>query len=160
MVDYFLKIDTVPGDSHDVHHRDEIEVISFSWGETNAGLPSGAGGSGAGQGKVHIEDFHFTALTGSASPKLMLLCANGKHVKSAVLVARRPGKTQQEYFKLTFADLMVTSYHVSASTGDVPLDEVTLRFAKIQIDYRPEKATGALGAAVHAGWDVKLNKEF
>ena len=156
MVDYFLKIDSVPGDSHDAHHRDEIDVISFSWGETNIGSSS----SGGGAGKVQVEDFHFTTLTGSASPKLMLLCANGKHVKSAVLVARRQGKSQQEYFKLTFTDVMVTSYHVGGSTGDVPLDQVSLRFSKVQIDYRPEKATGALGAVVHAGWDVKLNKEI
>ena len=53
----------------------------------------------------------------------------------------------------------MSAYHLSASTGDVPMDEVSLRFAKVQIDYKPQKATGALGTAVHAGWDVKLNKE-
>ncbi len=159
MVDYFLKIDTVPGDSHDAHHPNEIDVISFSWGETSSAPPPGSAG-GAAAGKVQIEDFHFTALTGTASPKLMLLCANGKHVKSAVLAGRRAGNAQQEYFKLTFTDVIVTAYHVSASAGDVPLDEVSLRFGKVQIDYRPQKATGALGVAVHAGWDVKQNKEF
>jgi type VI secretion system secreted protein Hcp len=155
MGDYFLKMDTVPGDSHDAHHHDEIEVIAFAWGETNAGPTTGTGSAA---GKVHVEDFNFTALTGSASPKLMLLCANGKHVTSAVLAARRAGTAQQEYFKLTFNDVTVTSYHVSATDGDVPLDEVSLRFAKVQIDYRPQKVTGVLGTAIHAGWDVKLNK--
>ncbi len=158
MGDYFLKIDTVPGDSQDAHHPDEIEVIAFSWGETNAGPP--ATGTGSGSGKVHIEDFNFSAFTGSASPKLMLLCANGKHVTKAVLAARRTGSAQPEYFKLTFTDVTVTSYHVSGTEGDVPVDDVSLRFAKIQIDYRPQKATGALAAAIHAGWDVKQNKEL
>jgi type VI secretion system secreted protein Hcp len=158
MVDYFLKIDSVPGDSHDAHHPGEIDVIAFSWGETN-NTPL-TGGTGAGVGRVQIEDFHFTSLTGSASPKLMVLCANGKHVTSAVLVARRPGRTQQEYLKLTFTDVTVTAYHVSGSDGDVPLDEVSLRFSKVQIDFRPQKATGALGTAIHGGWDVKQNKEI
>ena len=157
MVDYFLKIDTVPGDSHDAHHPNEIEVVSFSWGESNL-APLSA--SGAGAGKVQIEDFHFAAVTSSASPKLMLLCANGKHVASAVLVARHPGSSQQEYLKVTLNDVTIASYHVSASSGDVPLDEVSLRFSKFQIDYRSQKATGALGAAVHAGWDVKLSKQI
>jgi len=156
MVDYFLKIDGVAGDSHDAHHRDEIDVIAFSWGETNSG--SSSSGTGAGAGRVHMEDFHFTALTGSASPKLMLLCANGKHVVSAVLVARRPGNSLQEYLKITLSDIEVSAYHISGSEGDVPLDEVSLRFAKFQIDYKPQKATGALGAAIHGGWDVKVNK--
>jgi type VI secretion system secreted protein Hcp len=155
MVDYFLKIDTVPGDSHDAHHPNEIEVVSYSWGESNS---SPMTASGTGVGKVHIEEFHFVAVTSSASPKLMLLCANGKHVASAVLVARRPGSSQQEYLKVTLNDVTVAAYHVSASSGEVPLDEVSLRCSKFQIEYRPQKATGALGAAVHAGWDVKQNK--
>jgi type VI secretion system secreted protein Hcp len=158
MVDYFLKLDTVPGDSHDAHHPGEIDVISFSWGESNIGSPGGGGGAGG--GRVDVEDFHFTTLTGSASPKLMVLCANGKHVQTAVMVARRPGNSQQEYLKLTFTDLTVTAYHVSGSTGDVPVDEVSLRFARIQIDYRPQKPNGSLGSAIHGGWDVKQNKEI
>lgn len=132
--------------------------MAFSWGETNLG--SIGVGTGAGGGKVAIEDLHFTALSGIASPRLMLLGANGKHVKSAVLVARRAGGGQQDYFKLTFSDVTVTAYHVGASAGNVPVDEVSVKFAKVQVDYRPQKATGALGVALHAGWDVKLNKEF
>ncbi len=130
-------------------------MVSFSWGESNVAPPAASGG---GAGKVHIEDLHFTAVTSSASPKLMLLCANGKHVASAVLVAHRPGSSQQGYLTVTLNDVMVTAYHISASSGDVPLDEVSLQFSKVQIDYRPQKATGALGAAVHAGWDVRMNK--
>jgi type VI secretion system secreted protein Hcp len=156
MVDYFLKIDTVPGDSHDAHHPDEIDVIAFSWGETNA---SSSSGTGTGVGRVQVDDFHFSALTGSASPKLMLLCANGKHVPGAVLVARRPGN-QQEFLKLTFNDVTVSAYNVSGSAGDVPLDEVSLRFSRVQIDYRPQKPNGSLGAAIHGGWDVKQNKQI
>ena len=33
-VDYFLKIDGVDGESGDDKHKGEIEVESFSWGET------------------------------------------------------------------------------------------------------------------------------
>ena len=156
MVDYFLKMDGVAGDSHDAHHRDEIEVLSFSWGESNLSAPSS--GTGGGAGRVEMEDFHFTTLTGSASPKLMLLCANGRHVVSAVLVVRRPGPSLQEFLKLTFSDVTVSSYRIGGSTGDVPVDQVSLRFGKVQIDLKPLKATGALGAAIHGGWDVKLNK--
>ena len=45
MADYFLKIDSVPGESLDARHHDEIEVLSYSWGETNAGpMSAGSGG--------------------------------------------------------------------------------------------------------------------
>jgi len=157
MVDYFLKIDSVPGESHDSHHPDEIPVTAFAWGETSGATPAS---SGHGAGKDQMEAFHFAAVTSKASPKLMLLCANGKHVKSAVLVARRSGPANQEYLKITLTDVMVSSYEVAGSSGDVTVDEVSLSFAKVSIDYKPQNANGSLGAVVHAGWDLLQNKEF
>ena len=157
MADYFLKIDGIAGESLDARHRDEIEVLAFSWGESHPGTPSpGAAISG---GKVMIEPFNFTTLVSSASPKLMLLGANGNSVKNAVFVARRAGATQNEYLKVTMHDVTVAAYHLGGDDGDVPVEEISLRFSKVTVDYRPQKPTGALGAAIHMGWDVKNNKE-
>ena len=158
MVDYFLKLDSVPGESHDAHHPDEIPVTAFAWGETNGGAAPAGGGGGV--GKVHMQPFQFTAVTSKASPKLMVLCANGKHLKTAVLVARRPGPANQEYLKMTFTDVTVSSYQIAATSSGVPVDEVALNFAKVQIDYKPQNANGSLGAVVHGGWDLVQHKEF
>ena len=86
--DYFLKIDGIPGESLDAKHKDEIEVLSWSWGETNE--PPPASGGGAGSGKVAMTDLHVSADLARASPQLLLACASGKHIKSASSpVARR-----------------------------------------------------------------------
>ena len=160
MVDYFLKIDSVAGESHDVHHPDEIELTSFSWGEATSGSLVGGGGGGGTAGKIHMQDLHFSAINSKASPKLMVLCANGKHLKTAVLTARRGGGAQQEFLKLTFTDVTISSYNISGTETIVPTDQVSLNFAKVQIDYKPQNANGSLGATVHGGWDVLLSKEF
>src|SRR4051812_32883557 len=39
MADYYLKIDGVAGESLDERHRDEIEVLAFSWGESHPVRP-------------------------------------------------------------------------------------------------------------------------
>ena len=31
-VDYFLKVDGIPGESVDAKHKGEIDVLAFSWG--------------------------------------------------------------------------------------------------------------------------------
>ena len=36
-VDYFLKLDGIPGESVDSKHKDEIDIMSFSFGETQTG---------------------------------------------------------------------------------------------------------------------------
>ena len=60
-VDNFLKIDGVDGESTDDTHKAEIEVLSWTFGGSNAG--SFDSNSGGGTGKVSLQDFTFTAYT-------------------------------------------------------------------------------------------------
>jgi type VI secretion system secreted protein Hcp len=66
-----------------------------------------------------MQDFHFTVFHGVASPKLMLACATGQHIPSAVLTARKAGKDQQEYMKVSFYDLLISSFQTGGSSGSV-----------------------------------------
>ena len=108
-----------------------------------------------------MQDFHFVMKVNKASPKLMLACANGEHIKKAVLTCRKAGKDQQEFLKVTLSDLLVSSYQTGGSGhGDiVPIDQISLNFSKIEIEYKEQKADGTLGGTVKAGWDVKANKK-
>jgi type VI secretion system secreted protein Hcp len=111
---------------------------------------------------VSLRDFHFTMMINKASPKLMLACATGEHLKKAVLVCRKAGKDQQEFLKVTLTDCLVSSYQTgtgnSANGSVIPFEHITLNFAKIEKEYREQKADGSLGGAVKAGYDVKQNK--
>lgn len=157
--DYFLKLDNIAGESQDSKHKGEIQLESWSWGATNAGTFGAGGGGGA--GKVSMQDFHFTMPINSASPKLMLACSTGEHIKTATLTARKAGGEQQEYFKITFSEILVSSYQIGGSAhGDVaPLDQISLAFSKIEYEYKPQKADGSLDAATKVGYDLKLNKK-
>ncbi len=159
VVDYFLKIDGIEGESADEKHKAEIDVLTWNWAEHQAGTMQYGGGGGA--GKVQMQDFSFTMRTCKASPKLLLACANGEHIKNATLVARKAGKDQQEYLKIKFSDLLVSSYSTGGvAEGDiVPIDSISLNFAKIEYEYKEQKADGSLGGAVTAGYDLKLNKK-
>ena len=157
-VDYFLRIEGIDGESTDDKHKDEIDVLSWSWGETNVGTHSGRGGGGA--GKVQMQDFNFVMSCNKATPKLMLACAAGQHIPKAVLACRKAGGEQQEYLKITFSDLLISSYQMGGSSGDVvPVDQVSLNYSKIEFEYKPQKETGELGSPIKAGWDVKANKK-
>jgi type VI secretion system secreted protein Hcp len=157
-VDYFLKIDGIPGESTDAKHTGEIDLEAFSWGATNAGAPPG--GPGGGSGKVSLQDFHFTTRVNKASPQLFLACATGKHIKQAILTARKAGKAQQEFLVYKFTEVLITSYQIAGSeAGDeLPMDQISFDFARIDYEYRPQKPDGSLGPPVKAGWDVKANK--
>lgn len=157
-VDYFLKIDGIQGESQDAKHKDEIQLESWSFGETQGGTMAFGGGGGA--GKVKMQDFNFIMKHNKASPKLFLACASGEHIKSALLTCRKAGKEQQEFMKVTMTDVLVSSYQTGGSgSGDVlPMDQISLNFAKIEIEYKPQKPDGTLDAPVKAGYDLKANK--
>ena len=159
-IEYFLRIEGVPGESLDAKHKGEIDVESWGWGEANPVSPGGAG-SGAGAGKVQVQDFNFTARVSKASPNLMLACASGKHFKSAVLTARKSGKPQLEFLTFSLSDVLVSSYQAAGVEGEVvPSDSASLNFSKIQVEYKQQNPDGSLGASIKAGWDVKQNKQF
>lgn len=153
-VDYFLKIDGIEGESEDAKHGKEIEVLQWNWGESQSG--SMAHGTGGGAGKVSMQDFHFTMKANKASPKLFLACANGEHIKSAILTCRKAGKEQQEFLKWTFSDLLVSSYQTGGNSNDlIPLDQISFNFTKIETSYKVQNADGTLGAEFKAGYDLK-----
>jgi type VI secretion system secreted protein Hcp len=157
-VDYFLKIDGIQGESRDAKHKGEIDLESFSWGETAGAAAPGSGGGG-GAGKVHMDDLHVVMKLNKASPLLFLACATGQHLKQAILTARKAGKAQLEFLVFKFTDLLVSSYHTSGSTDVEPTDQVAFNFGRIDVEYRPQSPDGSPGPPVKAGWDVKANKK-
>jgi type VI secretion system secreted protein Hcp len=156
-VDYYLKLDGIEGESHDSKHKGWIDIQSFSWGATQSGHAPGGGSSA---GKVAVTDLMLMAYQCKASPKVMVACANGDHVKSAIIEAVKAGTDSQAYMKLTLSDCLVSSYQVSAS-GEalVPIESFSLNFGKLEFEYKPQKPDGSLDAALKSGWDVKANKK-
>ena len=153
----FLKIDGIKGESVDAKHAGEIDVEAFSWGL--AQTAAGGVGGGAGAGKASFSDFSFMTKVTTASPQLVLACASGKHLKEAVLTARRPGAAAVEFLKITFTDVLISSFQESGS-DDVPGDSVSFNFAKIKFEFTPTGAKGTAGGRVSAGWDLKANKKL
>ncbi|HET6795254.1 MAG TPA: type VI secretion system tube protein Hcp [Acidimicrobiales bacterium] len=176
LVDYFLKIDGIDGESADSKHKGEIEVESFSWGLNNPGNASAGGGGGAGRPASFFDAF-FSAATSKATPPLFLASAAGKHLPTATLTARRgansDGQGGVEYLKIVFADLLVTSYKEDVLGGRLhaapdetqnmlpdgtTMDTFSINFSKVTVTYTPANADGSTGTPVSASFDVRGNK--
>src|SRR5438270_10620750 len=97
-VDMFIKIDDIKGESADAKHKDEIQVLSWSWGMSQSGTTHD--GAGGGAGKVNVQDLTFTKYVDSSSPNLIKFCCNGKHFKQGLLTIRKAGEHPLEYLKI------------------------------------------------------------
>jgi type VI secretion system secreted protein Hcp len=157
-VSIFARIGTIKGESRDAKHKDEIEVLSWSWGVSQTGTVTSGGGGG--KGKASFHDFNFTHHVDKASPVLMKTCATGEHIKDATITVRKAGKGQQEYLVITMTDVLVTSVSTSViAEGDSTMEGISLAFAKVDLEYKPQKPDGSLDAGVHFKYDLKANKE-
>jgi type VI secretion system secreted protein Hcp len=155
--DIFAKLCDIKGESQDDKHKDEIEVLSWSWGVTNASNPHA--GSGGGEGKASFRDLSFIHKIDKASPVLMQACATGVHLKEATITHRKAGKGQQEFLVIKMNDVIVTAVMDVDSSDDHAAETVSLAFAKIDVEYRPQKPDGTLEAGIHFKYDVKTHKE-
>jgi len=155
--DIFGKIGDIKGESNDAKHKDEIEILSYSWGVSQTGTMSFGGGGGA--GKANFQDFNFMHYLDKASPVLLQRCATGEHIKEATITVRKAGQKEPlEYLIIKLSDILVSSVS-SSGTGDASTSEsVTLNYAKVIVEYKPQKADGSLDAGVFFKYDLKQNK--
>ena len=155
--DIFAKLGDIKGESLDDKHKDEIEILSYSWGVTNAG--SMGYGSGGGEGKAQFHDLSFTHKIDKASPVLMQYCATGVHLKEATITHRKAGKGQQEYLVVKMNDVIITSVTHGGSGEGSHSENVSLAFGKVDLEYKPQKPDGSLDAGIHFKYDLKAQKE-
>ncbi len=155
-VDMFIKIGDIKGESRDSKHKEEIDVLAWSWGMSNSGTAHLGGGAGA--GKVNVQDLSLTKYIDASSNALMMAACNGKHYPEATLVVRKAGEKPLEYIKITMNEVLITSLSTGGSGGEDRLTEnVSLNFAKFKYEYLPQKADGSGDAAKTATWDIAAN---
>ena len=159
--DIFMEMDGVEGESQDKSHKGEIDVMSWSWGMSHSG--TGGAGGGGGAGKVNVQDLNFTKKVDKSTPDLMMHVATGKHIKEVKMTVRKAGKEgkPQEYLIITMKDVLVTSYGVSGgSSDDRPVENVTLNFAEVKVEYQEYDDKGnPVGGPKTFEWNVEEGRE-
>ena len=160
--DAFLKINGVPGESSDAKHKDQIEILSYSWGVDQPQTNSASSHGSLSAERANFHPFVVVKAIDKASPKLAVGCAGGDHYTEAILEICRAGGDKQPYMEYKMTDVMVTSYRPGGTGGGeaLPLEEVSFSYGKIEWKYTQTKVAGGQGSGnVAAGWDLKENKK-
>ena len=155
-VDMFLKLDGIAGGSTNAAHKDEIEILSFSWGVSNSAPVAATGGGGA--GKALAGDASFVIRSSLAAPPLFLACATGKHIKSGIFVIENPAAQRAfRFYQLSLTDILVSSFQSGGSNADVPFDSFSLAYRTLRVRFNEASPTGAVGRFTDAAFDFVHN---
>ncbi len=147
-VDYFLKIDGIDGESTDKDHKGEIDVLSWSWGMSQSDTNTGDGTI-----VPDFEELKLTKYVDKSTPKLMEALAGGVPLRQEahMIVSNATGT---DYFMIHMTNVMVTSISTGGSGGEDRLTEnVTLNFAEVKVEYKPQGSKSSDGVEHTLIWD-------
>jgi len=154
-VDYFLKLDGIQGESQDANHKDEIQIMSWSWGASQVSSVAGTGGSGA--GKADLSDFSIMTYFDKSTPKLFKSICAGQHIKSGTMSAIKSGADGKPYLKVDFKELFVSGLQISGSS-EVPTVSLSFSYNEIKIDYSTQNEQGNITSTGAVTFNTKENK--
>ena len=126
-MDMFLKIGALKGEAQDDKHKEEIDVLAWSWGFAQSG--SAHIGAGGGSGKVNVV---LTVRKAGENPLEYLIIT----MEDVLISSITPGGSGGE---------------------DRLAENVTLNFARVKVDYTEQNAKGGAGATPKMGWDIAKN---
>jgi type VI secretion system secreted protein Hcp len=153
--DFHLKIDGVEGESAHADHKGEIEILSWSWGLSNA---ANIAGGGMGQGKPNFQELHFSHAYSKASPTLAKKCAAGTHFPTVKFSARKSGDGQKDYLVFTLKEAFITSISSSGGSGGDVQEQFSMAYKDIDLAYKPQDGKGGTGGEVKFMYDVAASK--
>jgi type VI secretion system secreted protein Hcp len=155
---FFKLIPEVKGESMQKGYEGQIEVLSWSWGVSNA---AGYGyGSGGGVSKANLQDLSITYRMCPASPKLFESCALGKHYDGALLtMLKAAGEGQEKYLEITLTDVVISSYQTGGSGDDIAIESASFNFAKVKLEYFSQNDQGITKSAGSGQYNQQTGKK-
>ena len=154
----FLKIEGIKGESKDLKHKDEIEILSFTQSFINTF--DGSIGGGGGAGKVQCGAVTMMKSIDASSPLLLKGVATGQHYKEAVITFRSGANVKaDEYYVIRMQDLLITELSQTDSADPNRIfEKLVLNARSFEFKYSPTTIKGELGAPVSFKWDCAANK--
>jgi type VI secretion system secreted protein Hcp len=128
-----------------------IEVLSFSWGGT-ANATVGTGGLTA--GRAQFGDLQITKKVDTASPLLGMGLSKGTHYPSAKLTLYKGSAAPAEYMIYTMTDVLITSLQHGGSADEVPSEQISLAYAKLQVTAKDVRDDGKVGGQTTFLYDI------
>jgi type VI secretion system secreted protein Hcp len=159
--DVFIKLGDIKGESQADGHKEEIELLSWSWGATQAGSTQSIQGSTA--GKVNVHDLTITKLVDGATPNLVKAVCGGTAYKEALLVCQKSagaGKPKVAYLKIKLGNVLISSYSTGGTgQSDETTETISLNFGKVELTYTQQTAEGGGGKSSPACWNIPAGND-
>ncbi|MDH3307089.1 MAG: type VI secretion system tube protein Hcp [Acidimicrobiia bacterium] len=153
----FVTIPGIPGESLDKDHPAAIDVLNFSWGLTNSGLPAAKKAS-----PPSFSDLTIAKEIDRSTPKLALACATGQKLSEVLLdeTASFTDEGRVTYLTVHLWDAVVSEVSETSGGEEPPSDVISFVFPKVEVVYTLLDSKGKKKGTERFGWDLVKNVPF
>jgi type VI secretion system secreted protein Hcp len=159
MIDAYLQIDGIKGESTDEKHKQWVEVskVNGNIHQPRAASVSTAGGHTT--GRASLSDITFEKLADLSSPILRQHCAMGKTLPKAVFEFMRADGNGNPicYERMTLTHVMISGVTFNSGDGGTIKETVHLSYAKINWEHTKQSIRGGTEGNTVGGWDCATN---
>lgn len=153
MIDAYLLIDGIEGESADSNHVGWIELTSASLGvrQPRSATASTAGGHTA--ERCEHKSISLSKIADLASPILMQTCSTGKTIPKARLEFMRADSDGMpiKYYEVELENVLIGSIDQIMHGGMGLHDNFTLKFSKVRWKYTQQKIAGGARCNISGG---------
>ncbi|MBD3222628.1 type VI secretion system tube protein Hcp [bacterium] len=160
MIDAYLQIEGIPGESTAKGYEKQIEIVDFSHNVHQSTDISASSSGGATTGRTTHSDFTVTKQIDLASPVLAQRCCDGSHIpKIALTVLRAGGQGKQvPFLVVTLTNVVVSDVAYGGQKESLPTETVSFNYGKIEWVYTQQKrADGGGGGNTTGSWNLETN---
>jgi len=155
--DTFIKLADFKGDATFKGHEGEVNVLSWGWSASQTRNAA----SGMASGRAIPGDLTITKTVDGTTPLLVEAVMTGKTLPSATLtVVNAAGDRTATSVKIVLTGVNVTSVSVApaGSTGNLPVEQITLAYATLEYSVTPADRAGRPGATVTYKYDARAGR--
>jgi type VI secretion system Hcp family effector len=157
-----LEIDGIKGESTAKQGKDQIELLSFTNGQSMP-LERSHSNTSRASGRADHKDFSITKQLDLSSPTLYEKCASGEEIKTVKLhVFKADAKgTPLEFMTCVFESCIITGISMSGSQDGQPSESISFNYLSAKWTYnQQESAKGGKKGKTEGGWSIKENKKI
>ena len=153
----YMKYASIDGDVSESTHSQWIEVNSFQWG-VGRGISSPTGGSSDRESSApSVSEAVVTKPTDLATIKLIDEALQGKGQDCTIDFCKTDNGQLSVYLSYTLNNTMISGYSKNSS-GDRPMENLSLNFTKIAVKDVALSAKNADGSPSTVTYDIGLAK--
>ena len=152
----YLMLDGVKGNVTADGYKDHIAVLSCQFGVGRSISMEPGNLSNREATRPSISEISLTKLADNSVTSIFKQAVTGSAGCTAEIKFVRTGADKvQEYMTYTLENCLVSSYSISADSESEPVENITLSFSKVMINYNDHDSSNKAGSPMRVGYDLE-----